>query len=715
MTEVERTDKCSDCSADNNITDKYGKELKIVRSLGIGGCVDAEVEGDFLYMISGISKRLTGEFNYKSDNGGTLYIADISDTSSPRMVGKLHGLGTVRQLEVKDRIVFVAAREDGVFIIDAAVPSAPRIISHYDSVEFATGIDIYGKLALVANRIHGVEVVDITDLEHPLHLSVLRTGEAQSIDTADGYAYAGIWGQRELVVCDIRNPYIPRIAARVKLDGKGDGVFVRGKYCYVATGHHARGTGDIYDESNPAYGCGNGMEIYDISDPENPQFVSRVKVDKNYTEFNHMWTVTVSGNYAYLAHSYIGLFVYDVSDPASPKNVARVSVPNDTDWPVQASIGGIAIVDDYIYAAGMYTDLFVVAAPGLAEVVADDNKGDMYIDGHALENKPEYKTAYTIQAEMDAPEFKVYKPQGQVYSVAFKDDRAFATCGSDGIHIIEMGKQLKKVRKYATDGFAMDIKIRDDTVYVAEGEGGLSIWKLAGDDRMDFIGRYKAYGKPVRHVVVPGKGRYAVLQAGSRWLQIADVSDPQDLRLVLADSPESGKGMISGKQIGDGPGGNGAVSGLIDERYTCCFWHITGIYWYDIYGSEKPVYSGFCQHQRINLSSGIAFTHNKAILTRNKGYVMLDYKYGGNLDDLVHYYVGGGVNINGKPAIYGNTMFVTDRINGTVMAIDITDIAKPHLIKNFKIDGNPDLVVVCGNGKKAAIPAGYQGLLIFDL
>lgn len=101
----------------------FGPELPITRSLGLGGSMDAAVEGDTLYVI--------GE--------GKLRVADISDPREPRIVGQLTNLGNTRQIEVRDHLAYVTAREDGLFVVDVKKPGAPALLCHYDTIELATG------------------------------------------------------------------------------------------------------------------------------------------------------------------------------------------------------------------------------------------------------------------------------------------------------------------------------------------------------------------------------------------------------------------------------------------------------------------------------------------------------------------------------------------------------------------------------------------------
>ena len=54
----------------------FGPELPILRSLGLGGSMDATVEGDTLYVIG----------------RGNLHVASLSDPTAPKIVGRLTNL-----------------------------------------------------------------------------------------------------------------------------------------------------------------------------------------------------------------------------------------------------------------------------------------------------------------------------------------------------------------------------------------------------------------------------------------------------------------------------------------------------------------------------------------------------------------------------------------------------------------------------------------------
>lgn len=655
--------------------DIYGKELAEVGKLNLGGCADATTSGDVLYVIG----------------RGTMTTFDISKPATPQKLGSITNLGHVRQIEVFDNIAYVTSRSDGMFIIDVKNPNKPVLRSHYDTVEMATGIWVTGKVALVAVRSYGVELVDVRDPENPLHLSTVRTGEAQSVVARDGIAYVGVWGTRELVICDIKNPRSPNIISKTKLDGNGDGVWLRGKYCFVSTGHHQPGVNKRV-KNDPHYGRGHGLEIFDITTPKQPVLVSRIKTPKFYRIGMDMWDVAVVGNYALMADTCNGFFIVDISNPAKPEFVAHKQLPYVARKKDNSAVSGFAVAKDHVYLAGSWSDLHVIAAPNLAKPLVLDPDTPPTIP----EEQPEILSG-----------FRIYKPAGQIYSVAFSGDTAYVAAGRDGIHVVQLWPEIKKIAQYPSNGFAADIKIRDNKVYVTESKAGLSIWQLEPDKKLSPLGRYCPKGAAFKQVVIPEKGNYALIESQGSYLDIVDISSPSSPERVLFNR-QSGK--LYGYQIADG---------LFENRYACVFWHVTGYHWFDLFGDKKPSHSGDNFRERPGASNGMVILPNgkDAICTMWDGrYFILNRKEKRSLKKLPKYGFKYGPQKQklrgGKPSIYGNKLYVSNRFWGTVSVMDISDVRDPKLLDTYKFTGNPGIIIEKNNSM--IVPAGYQGLLVGD-
>lgn len=640
---------------------EYGRTLTEVGRLGVGPSIDAAVDGDHLYII--------GDRNFS--------IADISDPAKPSVTATIKGLGGTRQVDVENGVAYVTSREDGMFLIDVKNAAAPSILSHYDTIELATGIFVSGGVAFVSCRNYGVELVDVRDPVNPRHLSTVRTGEAQSAVARDGILYVGVWGTRELVICDVKDARKPFIIAKAPLDGYGDGVAVRGNYCYVATGHHAKGVKKS-DMSDPAFGNGHGLEIFDVRDPSKPVFVSRIKMPRFYSLGMDMWDVDIAGDYAFVSDTFNGMFIIDISDPKQPRFAAHRQLDYVEKKKQFSYVGGFAVGKGHIYVAGGFTDLHVLAAPDMAKQPVRE-KGSAPVITQAREEADQ--------------RFSCYRPDGQVYAAAAMGDTVFVAAGNAGVHAVVMTDVIKKTASFPTEGFAVDVKTSGDLVYVAESKGGLAISRWE-NGVLKPVGRYRDPLYPVKQVVLAAPGKYALLHVGGVFLHVVDISDPSKPVLAFKDSR---LGLLYGYQIADG---------LFDGRWALCFWHVSGLHWYDITGGAKPVYAGNMA-LRMNPADGAFFIDRGALVTSKGGYFIM--RPGDTKDPDTRYAVP-GQPISGKPTVSGNELIVADRTLGRVCRLDISDIEKPRMVETIELDGNPGIVLM--HKGKRIIPAGYQGLLV---
>jgi len=647
--------------------DKYGKTLSLVKTVGIGPTMDVAVSGDHAFAVG----------------RGKLYSLDITNPANPRVVGELAGLGNVRQIIVREGIAYITSREDGLFLVGVKHPHKPRLLSHYDTIELATGVGISGDILFVACRHFGVELVDVSAAGKPVHLSTVRTGEAQSVVARGRWLYVGVWATSEVVAVDVRNPRRPIITARVELDGYGDGVDVRGRYLYAATGHHSR-AGAHRTPADPGYGRGHGLEILDISDPARPRFVSRLKFPRLYNMGHDMWGVTVAHGHAFVADTHNGIFVVDVADPRRPIVVGHRTLPCAASHKMPDFVGGLALAKDCIYVAGGATDLHLVAAPGIAGAVAMEPA-----------TPPPLPPPRPVERD---ERFRVYRTDGQVHAVDFLGRRAVVAAGSAGVHVVEFQPSIKRLSKLETRGFATDVSVSREKVLIAAGTDGLLICELSGRGELVRHGQYRVNDRAIKQVEVPAPGKYALIQVGANTLQIIDISNPAAPERVLN---ESRPGLLYGDQL---------MRGLAENRYACVFWHVSGLHWYDISGVSGPSYSGDNCPLRIGAANGLVEYRQKTLATLRGGYLLLDRHERRPLAELPVRRVGAGRRPLGKPTIFGDRLYAANRATGTITIADISDIEKPKLIQQYDTPGNPGRVRV-HNGV-IVIPDGYHGLLL---
>lgn len=641
----------------------YGKRLPYHKVENVGPCMAAEVVGNRLYAIG----------------QGNLYVLDITQPETPRLLGKLSGLGTTRQITVRDDLAYITARQDGLWIVDISDSARPVLVSHYDSVEMATGIWVSGKLAYIAERCYGIETVDISNPRKVRHVSMLKTPEAQSCWSRDNLLYIGDWSSRQLMIGDMTNPREPVILGAGPLDGYGDGGCLRGKYCYAATGHHNRDR-----NTEEGFGKGHGLEIWDVSDPRAPAFVSRVKFPPFYSISIDTWAASVAGDYCFAADTHNGVFVIKVDDPAKPAIVAHAQLPVPPGRELADPVGGIALGDGVIYAAGVYSGLYVVSAPGMASPVVREA------------DTPPVLPAAT-DSKQDNTDFLAYRPDGQVHSATLQGDLAWLACGSAGIQTVRLGDRLELVASHPTKEEACFVSCLGNRLFSAEGLGGMGIYDIGQDLRLTEIGRLNIPGKGVKQVVVPEPGRYALVHCGGAEVLVVDLTSPDNPKVVFNDRQV---GLFYGDQL---------VDKLCGGRYLVAYWQRSGPAWYDVSG-DKPVHGGNTPDDKnYSWTDGIcAFRDSLLVVNRGK-YYLPDVNEKRSMSSLPAYGVD-GLRIHGRPEVDGNLLAVSSRHERTVQVLDIEDVTKPRLLREYSLTGNPG---ACSFWKgRLVIPAAYQGLLL---
>jgi hypothetical protein len=635
----------------------YGRDLTCVGTIDKEVVMDVVVDGGYLYFAG----------------RGALYVADIADPANPRVIGECAFRGSARQLTVANGVAYVTARADGVHIFDVRDPRLPRLLCHYDCIELATGVEVQGNLLFIAQRQYGVEIVDVTDPSHPVYVSKIKTGEAQSIDVRGRYLYAGDWGVSELTTIDIADPYHPRIVASHRLDGFGDGVCVAGDYVYASTGHHSRNRGAFANEGDPGYAKGHGLEVFSLKNPGEPAYCGRIKFPDLYHRGGYdMWTPIPAGpGTVCCADTFNGVFVVDVSDAESPRSLARY----------HDLTSGVAVVDGYIYAACPRSGLKVLAAPGLVRGTRPDKGAAVPVPPRPRETPGNHR---------------VYRPGGQVWSVGFCGDYAVVAAGMKGLRLVELWPETREVSHVETKGFAVHASVSGNRILLSENTAGFSIWEHTGDGQLRRLGRYEpASGDSVRQAMPYANGTHAVLQVGNRF-HVLDISDPANPRKVA----EHRAGIIYGDQMA-----HGDVAG----RYTCVWCHVTGIRWLDFAATGEAIDTGRNLDNGFSFFAGIAALDDRFLFTYRGGYRLAKPL----ADDLeskpLHRF---HQHFLGKPTVAGNGLFLTSRVRSEIAVVDIADVENPRLLCQFATKGNPGTVAI--HHGAMVVPDGHNGLLIYD-
>jgi hypothetical protein len=611
---------------------------------------------------------------------------------------------------------------------------------------------VSGDYAFVGNRQYGVEVVDISDPTKPVHTVNIHSGEVQSCVVYDNILYAGVWGECGVYMYDLADvkdsSYITPVG-KVTTDGKGDGLSVvkigDEVYMFAATGHHTYAASTSSKLDNLAYGQGNGMDIYNVTDPANPKWVANAKIDgRYYYHINDYWETEVaydenSGKwYAYLVNTYNGVYIFDVTNVYAPVRLAHITLTKAatslthatraiiTPWNQseegRGPVGAVVIDDGVMYIAGTETDIHVYRSQfSVAHHVADsaaslDNVTSGFYD---FENK---LTSGSL-AKLAEGGYQLYDTDGQVVSVAIAESYIYVSAGSDGIIILNKsdlsyaGKIAAPVMSNGRIGFAQDAKIRGSKLYVAFDIAGLCVYDISGSLATAplLLWSYTAGSEIARQVSVSADGKFVVVQLGTNKAQVISTDTHNRVEIYS----EQAKKNITTITTSGGNIYHHQMIDLIDSRYVGIWNHISSEYWIDFGPADAPysvpklisgggsyegcfngglgMYGGATEYVENGVTYSLKVLQNKNVIVTN------NYTTGATTKTLFT------AVIAGRPTVVGDYLVICNRSDSKIA---IYEISTGTLLGVMKVDGNPDIAYA--DGTKIYISLGYQGLLVID-
>ncbi len=161
-------------------------------------------------------------------------IVDISNPSSPHVVGTTPVHGVAFDVEVDRSYVYVAV-SGGLNVIDASNPAAPVVIATVSEIGHADGLDISGNFAYVTDDREDLSlfIVDISNPAAPVIVSTVDTGGGTEVAVSGDYAYIAM-SSGGLVVVDISDTTAPYVLSSLVTDGSSWDVAVNDNYAYLA-------------------------------------------------------------------------------------------------------------------------------------------------------------------------------------------------------------------------------------------------------------------------------------------------------------------------------------------------------------------------------------------------------------------------------------------------------------------------------------------------
>ncbi|MEM4406363.1 MAG: T9SS type A sorting domain-containing protein [Candidatus Methanomethylicaceae archaeon] len=223
-------------------------------------------------------------------------------------------------LQIVGTTAYVANSTTGLTIVDLSDVQHPRVVENISHNGRAQGVSISGHYAYIAADQGDLQVIDL-DSHRQVGSLMFPDGFVQDVIVRDHYAYMAIQ-DLGIAIADVSNPTSPRRVGSLGLGGRYCmNIELDGNFAFVSEIH------DIHR-----------LVIVDISDPNNPQEVSRIDVNGDPYECR------VHNGICYVAVSAIDnscgyLLILDIRNPASPGILSRIQTPGMA-WGLDLRIDG---------------------------------------------------------------------------------------------------------------------------------------------------------------------------------------------------------------------------------------------------------------------------------------------------------------------------------------------------------------------------------------
>jgi len=295
----------------------------------------------------------------------------------------------------------------------------------------------------------------------------------------------------------------------------------------------------------------------------------------------------VCGSTLFCVDSHNGFYMVDVSDPASMKGLGHLQLPPPVyKWKVPDDrklsndcCAGLATGDGVVYIAGLTTGIHLVRAPAACR-------------------QPQPELRFDIPAEVPEavdPRLQRCDLHCQVRRVAVKDDFAYVAASHAGLKLFGIGADgLKELRTWDRE-CVYDVSVHGDTLFVAENNLDLAVYRIAADGDLTEIGRGQLDGNQSVQIVHPFMdARYLAVSCGTGRFSILDATDLTRMKPVYGGGAG---GILYGDMF--------PVRDL--EGVFPVNWHSRGIAWYDLNGAAPVATSTGAPRRAISWTGSICW------------------------------------------------------------------------------------------------------------
>ncbi len=210
--------------------------------------LDAEIVGDILI----ISAMVQGIEFYDISNPGNLNHLTNFNLSGGSGGGEGIKANCVRANS--NYAYFTTYDRKGLFVVSIYNPSNPLSLGSVANSDnfLLENLDLNGNTLAVCAHTDGVLLYDISNQSNPVQIASIPANNAWTVELAGGYAYVA--DEDKILVVEISNLSSPVQIGEIQLTNAVKGLAIDNGFLYAALGS-------------------DGVDIYNLNDPENPQYL----------------------------------------------------------------------------------------------------------------------------------------------------------------------------------------------------------------------------------------------------------------------------------------------------------------------------------------------------------------------------------------------------------------------------------------------------------
>jgi hypothetical protein len=239
----------------------------------------------------------TKDHNAFIGNGPTFQVLDIANPSSPQIIGEYYvGASSIFDIRVRDSLAFVIA--DGLLILDISNLSRPQKIGFVSISGWTNRVVVVDSFAYVITYAGGMCVVDISNPSQPRLRGALVTGFERSFCLAarGRYVYVGSFEYPFFAIINANDP--DHLTGNIiDIGGWALSAFTKDTLLYVGLRSQV-------------------LKVFSVANPSLPIQLGETNIDT--ANYYGIQSITVRGNYAYVATRLPSVYSVDISNPYAP-------------------------------------------------------------------------------------------------------------------------------------------------------------------------------------------------------------------------------------------------------------------------------------------------------------------------------------------------------------------------------------------------------------